>query len=244
MSSSDLKLHYTETGQGAPVLLLDWTPWESLTLMDGLAEGYRVISVDPPDGSTGPVSAGDAVAAAAAVAEGMRLESYTLVGASLGAGVAFQLALQNPGRVSSLILISPTIAGSAGNHQWETPELAAATMLAHPELDGLELPEAARTTSLASLAREWAAAGDEDTDSLPDLLCATLVVYGQEDRLVSRTAGHTWKERAPNCSVCYVYDAGHAIAVDRPEALLNVVLDFVARRETFIVESRSGLINP
>ena len=106
------------------------------------------------------------------------------------------------------------------------------------------LPDAARTAALAAVASRWATAGDGQTDSLQDISCATLVVYGQEDRLVSRTAGHAWKERVPNCSVSYVYDAGHAIAVDRPDALLNVVLDFVARRETFIVESRSSLINP
>jgi hypothetical protein len=32
--------------------------------------------------------------------------------------------------------------------------------------------------------------------------------------------------------------------VDRPAALASVVLDFLERRETFIVENRSSLINP
>ena len=244
MSPSEISLKSSEAGQGEPVLLLDWTPWESSVLLDGLKAAHWVISVDPPDGPWGLASAREAAAAVAAVAERMGLESCALVGASLGADAAFQLALENPELATALILVSPTISGSTGNHQWDTPELATRMMLAHPEADSAGTPDPSRTAALAAMAREWAATGGEVADSLPGLSCATLVVYGQEDRLVSRTAGHAWKERAPNCSVSYVYDAGHAIAFDRPDALLNVVLDFLTRRETFIVESRSSLINP
>ena len=81
-------------------------------------------------------------------------------------------------------------------------------------------------------------------DLLPNLTCATLVVLGQEDPLVSRAAGGVWKEGVPNCSISYVYDAGHAIGTDRPEALANVVRDFIVRRETFIIENRSSLMTP
>jgi hypothetical protein len=41
-----------------------------------------------------------------------------------------------------------------------------------------------------------------------------------------------------------VYDAGHLIVAERPEALINVVSDFVERRETFVVSRQSGVINP
>ena len=30
----------------------------------------------------------------------------------------------------------------------------------------------------------------------------------------------------PNCHLVYVYDAGHAISTDRPEAFTEVVADF------------------
>ena len=56
-------------------------------------------------------------------------------------------------------------------------------------------------------------------------------------------AGQMWKEQVLNCNVCYVYDAGHAVGVDRPDALVGVALDFAERRETYIVERRSSLIN-
>lgn len=117
-------------------------------------------------------------------------------------------------------------------------------MLAHPEADSHKLPDSVRTAALAALAEQWRNMGDDAADLLPSLSCATLSVFGQEDRLVSREAGGLWKGQVPNCNICYVYDAGHAVAVDRPDALANVVADFMERRETFIVENRSSLINP
>ena len=117
-------------------------------------------------------------------------------------------------------------------------------MLAHPGDSDHPSPEPERTTLLATLGRRWQGEYGDTSEALGEVSSATLAIFGQEDRLVSRTAGHAWKERMPNCSLSYVYDAGHAIAIDRPDALLNVVLDFVRRRETFIVESRSGLVNP
>jgi len=48
----------------------------------------------------------------------------------------------------------------------------------------------------------------------------------------------------PYCNVSIVYDAGHGIAAERPEALCSTVVDFVDRRETFVVGYRSSLVNP
>ena len=117
-------------------------------------------------------------------------------------------------------------------------------MLAHAETASANLPDSGRTAILSALAERWRSAEGDAAGLLHGLTSATLVVFGQEDRLVSRSAGGVWKERAPNCNVCYVYDAGHAVTVDRPDALASVVTDFIERRETFIVENRSSLINP
>ena len=162
-------------------------------------------------------------------------------------------ALLLPQSVSTLVLVSPTCVGpsaaglpglTGATLLWDTPELAADVMLAHPDDAELPRPGAERTALLSSLAERWRATEVDVSQQLPELACATLVVIGQEDRLVSREAGGIWKAQVPNCSLSYVYDAGHAIAVDRPDALTNVVLDFVERRETFIVENRPSVINP
>ena len=237
-------MNYTEQGSGDPVVMLDWTPWQTSGLVEALADKYRVFSVEPPSPSEGPRSPQDAAAAVAGIAEALGLNTYSVVGASLGADVAFHLALLSPGAISPLVLVSPTCVAAVSPQRWDSPELAATAMLAHPDDPAIVLPDPGRTASLASLAEGWRAAGGDASDRLPDLGCATLVVLGQEDRLVAREAGGAWNAGVPNCSVSYVYDAGHAIAQDRPDALANVVLDFLERRETFIVENRSSLINP
>ncbi len=79
---------------------------------------------------------------------------------------------------------------------------------------------------------------------LLDVQCPTLVVFGQEDRSVRPDAASIYRERIPNCNVAFVYAAGHNIAAERPQALVNLVSDYLERRETFIVQNRSGVINP
>ena len=237
-------LRYSISGSGSPVVLLDWTPWQSSVLADALAVQYRVISIEPPDGDSLTPSAQSAAEAAAAVTEAAGLDSYSLVGVSLGADIAFRLALLRPEAVTALALVSPTCISPALPPNWDTPAQAANVMLAHPETASTKLPDAGRAAGLAALANRWRSTEGHAAGMLPNLVCATLAVFGQEDRLVSREAGALWKERAPNCNVCYVYDAGHAVGVDRPHALVNVVMDFLERRETFVVENRSSLINP
>ena len=244
MTTAERGLHLEESGQGSPVLLLDWTPWETKALAEALASRYRVISVGLPGEGEDARSAEEAAGAVADMADSAGLDSYALVGASLGADVAFRLALLRPASVAVLALVSPLCIEPAAPRTWNTPELAASVMLANQENTARISSDADRTGTLATLSERWQASDTDAASLLPDVSCATLAVFGQDDRLVSRRAGGVWKERVPNCNVCYVYDAGHAIAVERPEALLNVVLDFMERRETFIVESRSFLVNP
>ena len=79
---------------------------------------------------------------------------------------------------------------------------------------------------------------------LSDVQCPTLVVFGGDDKSTAPEAAAIYRERIPNCNVAFVYAAGHDIAVDRPQALVNLVSDYLERRETFIVQNRSGVINP
>lgn len=79
---------------------------------------------------------------------------------------------------------------------------------------------------------------------LAQIQCPTLAVFGQADDTIDPAAPSVYRSRIPNCNVAFVYDAGHDIAAERPQALMNLVADYLERRETFIVQNRAGAINP
>ena len=53
-----------------------------------------------------------------------------------------------------------------------------------------------------------------------------------------------YRELLPRCQFVIVYDAAHAIYVDRPEAFAAIVGDFVEHRDQFVVRRESGLLCP
>jgi hypothetical protein len=42
----------------------------------------------------------------------------------------------------------------------------------------------------------------------------------------------------------FVYDAGHGISTDRPEAFAEVVVDFLERHEAFVISRTETVIHP
>ncbi len=208
-----------------PVVVSDGLPWRFPALQEGLAQRYRVLE---PEGDLG----------AAIAAWG--LERYALVGVSLGASAAAWHAVQSPERVAALVLVSPLALRPAAG------AASAARLFAHPE--AVALPTAALPTAAVEEAwweRRRGATHDAELESrLGEIQCPTLAVFGQEDALVSPPAASIYRERIANCSIAFVYDAGHAIAAERPQALVSLVADYLERRETFIVENRTRIINP
>ena len=86
---------------------------------------------------------------------------------------------------------------------------------------------------------------DPDLEAgLASLNVPTLVLFGTEDRLIPTEMGPVYREIMPNCHLIYVYDAGHHVDADRPEAFAEVVGDFLERHEQFVVQRASSLIHP
>jgi 4,5:9,10-diseco-3-hydroxy-5,9,17-trioxoandrosta-1(10),2-diene-4-oate hydrolase len=79
---------------------------------------------------------------------------------------------------------------------------------------------------------------------LRDIQAPTLVLVGTNDTSLPPETGRRYVEQLSNCYYVMVYDAGHAIEKERPEALATTVCDFVERRGAFIVESNSSALNP
>jgi pimeloyl-ACP methyl ester carboxylesterase len=128
-----------------------------------------------------------------------------------------------------------------------TPADMAERLFAHPE-DATSLP----TYNADMVAKELSLAqrpGSENHDTeteqwLIEIQCATLVAVASQDKLVLSEAASIYRAKISNCNVSIVYDAGHAILAERPEALISTVVDYVERRETFVVGNQSNVINP
>lgn len=244
-----LSIRYLEAGQGETIVALDSLTWGTPKLYHALAQKYRVFVLEAPrlSGDRPSRSPKDLAESTAGAAASLATGSYTLIGTSLGANVALWQALQDPARIEALVLISATAILPIGGPPAATGTRGSEMLLAHPEnaagLPHLDLAGAAGEQALVRSLKE--ASHDAEAQSrLGEIQCATLAVFGVEDKMVSPEAARVYRARIPNCNITLVYDAGHLIELDRPEALINLVSDFVERRETFIVGRGSAIINP
>jgi len=128
-----------------------------------------------------------------------------------------------------------------------SPEEVARLLYGHPErMPALPAPDPDIQIKTARLLARLRGP-DRDTALealLPDLTTSTLVLFGTLDRLMPPELGRHYKALLPNCNLVLVYDAGHAIGAERPEAFVEVVGDFLERHEAFIISRNETLINP
>ena len=79
---------------------------------------------------------------------------------------------------------------------------------------------------------------------LEEIKAPTLVLFGTRDEVIAPETGRIYARRIPCCFYTLVYDAGHDISTDRPQALLSVACDFLDNREKFVVPAGSSAISP
>lgn len=71
----------------------------------------------------------------------------------------------------------------------------------------------------------------------------TLVLFGTRDREVPPQTGRRWRALLPGCHLVFLYDAGHDLAADRPQAFADIVLDFLFEPGAFLVNRRDGALH-
>jgi pimeloyl-ACP methyl ester carboxylesterase len=116
----DIKIHYVEGGSGAPVLLVpgwpqSWYAWRHV--MPLLADGYRVIAIDPPGlGESEAPSAYDTATIASyidALLATLEIAQIDFIGHDIGAWIGYAFAARYPQKVRTLALIDAAIPGIA-----------------------------------------------------------------------------------------------------------------------------------
>jgi len=249
------RIRYWESGPPRPVgavVMLEGMTRGLSRLRDALGQKYRVIALELPGFGASPAntrsqSVQELANTVAQASAQVVLEHYTLIGTSFGANVALWQTLQSPDTVEALVLIAPTAIRPAAGPLAGTPEATAKRLFAHPEkAHGLASVDPAIVAKEQALVQRLTG-GMHDAEAerrLGEIPCATLVLFGSEDKMVAPEAARLYRERIPNSNIAFVYDAGHLIEAERPEALVNAVSDYVQLRETFIVGRQTGIINP
>jgi pimeloyl-ACP methyl ester carboxylesterase len=246
-------IRYLEAGQGDPLICLHGAGGVRVSHAHSLlAEQYRVILFEVPGFGHSPVndrstSMRDLARTIAEAASALGLDQFNLLGNSFGGRLALWLALEVPERIQALVLAAPAAILPENRPRIAAPESQAQLMYAHPERQPPRPPldPAVIAKQDALVSRLRGPNRDPNLESrLGDLNVPVLVLFGTKDRMIPPEMGRIYREQLPNCHYILVYDAGHAIDADRPEALASVVRDFLQRHESFVVNQTSALINP
>jgi len=249
------RMRYCEAGQGDPLICLHGAGGLRLSPAHVLlAQHYRVIAFEVPGFGHSPVnersqSLAELANTMAQAATELGLGRFNLMGNSFGGALALWLAVQYPERVQALVLVAPAAIRpeTSAPPRSLSPEERMARLYAHPERQPPAPP-----TEPAILQKQQALVqrvmGPPRDEVLQRYMVAldlpVLVVFGTEDRMIPSDMGRLYCEKLPNCHLILVYDAGHAVDADRPEAFVSVVGDFLQRHDAFLVNRQSGLIHP
>jgi pimeloyl-ACP methyl ester carboxylesterase len=254
VEADGFRIRYMEAGHGTPLIHLHGAGGLRLTpAHDLLSRQFRVVAFEMPGFGQSPANSRTRIMPelASTMAEAivkLDVESFNLMGTSFGGKTALWLTLQQPERVLALILEAPAAIRPEGSQPPSgSPEEMVRRLYAHPErFATLPAPEPAIQTKTRPLVMRLRGP-DRDPDlerRLPELQTPTLVLFGTLDAVIPPEMGHFYKELIPNSHLVFVYDAGHAVSTERPEAFTEVVADFLERHEAFIISRTKTVIHP
>jgi pimeloyl-ACP methyl ester carboxylesterase len=254
VDADGFRIRYMEAGQGAPLVHLHGAG--GLRLSPGhdlLARHFRVVAFEMPGFGLSPEntrtrSMPELASTMARAIQALGLETFNLMGTSFGGKTALWLSHQAPERVLALVLEAPAAIRQEGSEPPSgTPEEMAQRLYAHSErLPAIPVADpAVRAKTQTLVARLRGPNRDTELESrLPSLAAPTLVLFGTADRVIAPAMGHFYKDLIPGCNLVFVYDAGHGISTDRPEAFSEVVVDFLERHEAFVISRTDTVIHP
>jgi pimeloyl-ACP methyl ester carboxylesterase len=254
VEADGFRIRYMEAGQGTALIHLHGAGGMRLTRgHDLLSRSFRVIAFEMPGfGESAENTRTDTMAElAGTMAQAISvlgIDRFNLLGTSFGGKVALWLAAQYGDRVQGLVLEAPAAIRPAGMQPPSgTPEEIARRIYAHPErMAPIPAPDpvvAARTRALVMRLR------GPDRDAalearMRELTTPTLVLFGTLDFVLPPELGRNYKALIPNCHLAFVYDAGHAISTERPEAFAEITADFLERHEAFVINRTETVIHP
>jgi pimeloyl-ACP methyl ester carboxylesterase len=223
---------------------LDGRMWRPLT--ERLGKRFRLHAPDLRGHGSTPLPPGEYsdVEDLVRMLDGLRVDRAVFVGASFGGWVSLQLATAAPERVSALALLAGTLADS---EEWSA-ELAAFSaqedaLLEAGDIEGavaLGLRTWVREPAIADVVAEMSrstfelqhgveASAREDPVDLGAIAVPTLAVSGGLDFSDFARFADQVAAEVPGAERAEIKDAGHLIALERPDATAELLKPWLER---------------
>lgn len=255
LHTNGIDLYYEIAGDGLPVLLLhglgsraeDWA-----FQLPVLGQHYRVVAVDlrghgnsskPHGPYTVLMMATDVVR----LLDSLDIDAVHIIGLSMGGMIAFQLAVDHPERVRSLVIVnsSPALVARTPGEWLRIRQRLVLAQLFGPARTGRFLsrrlfPKPEQEFMRAQLIERWAT-NDRDAylasmraiigwsvlDRISTISCPVLVIAGDRDYLpVDYKQEYT--SRIAGARLVVIEDSGHATPIDQADAFNAWVLEFLS----------------
>jgi 3-oxoadipate enol-lactonase len=258
-SVGENELFYVEQGEGFPLVLIhglagDHSAWAPQ--LPRLSARYRTIAFDNRGAGQStqrdePVSTEDLARDTLGLMDSLGLERAHVVGRSMGGAVAQQMALLEPDRVASLVLLASfarldplgmrVLANMREVLEWTESWTAHARHSVQNFVSARffnEQPDAVaaiegliggETRLQACYVRQNHACLEHDTlDRLEQIRCPTLVLGGGRDPICSPTAT-AWLGRIPGSETVLFEESSHFFLLEEPERFMTTLEDWLGR---------------
>jgi 3-oxoadipate enol-lactonase len=252
------ELYYEVHGDGEPLLCVAGLTCDTLVWIpqiQAFSAAHRTVIFDNRDAgqssmATGEYEITDMAQDALALADHLELDTFHLLGVSMGGTIAQEMALAAPERVRTLTLAVTWPSGSAYTHRTAEVWSARVAQISHEQhVDELmllnhserfyeqpEMVEFIRTAMLNNphpqprdaFARQVGASSRHHAgDRLGSLTMPVHVIGGEYDILIP-----VWKQREiasliPGARLTVLPEAPHGLSVERADEFNALVLDFI-----------------
>ena len=260
-SANGQTLYYEVHGQGEPLLCVHGLSVNTLgwaLQVQAFAERHKTVIFDNRDVGQSSMAEGDyeiadMAADTLALADALELDSFHLLGISMGGAIAQEVAIEAPERVRSLTLTVTFANGGAWGRKlgevWgarrqkqsleEFIDELLLLNLSEAFYENAEAVEYIRAMMLAdphpqppeAFARQLSASSRHDArEGLGALSMPVHVVGAEHDILVPVWKSHELHELIPGSKLTVLPGSPHGISLERAEEFNPLVLDFIAEQ--------------
>lgn len=208
--------------------------------------GFRVLALDLPGHGESPGRGEERISGYVhhimEWAAALELPRFVLAGHSMGGAIALQAALDHPERLAGLILVGtgarlrvhPMLLEASREPDHHPRVVQQMIEWSYAEGASADLVRLARErmaeTDPRVLHRDFLACNGFDAmEKLSAIELPTLIVCGEDDRLTPVKYSRYLAEHIPGAEVRYIPGAGHMVALERPEAVAEVIRRFMTR---------------